>query len=97
MKNMTVTAELRKSINKVMKKDKLMVFSDCRLDKKAVGVKVVRLAPNKKQINSIVNDMESKGFELAYVKENFGGYGYCGNVFSGTRFCFYKLNYSNIK
>ena len=93
---MTVTAELRKSINKVMKKDKLMVFSDCRLDKKAVGVKVVSLTPNPKQINSIVNDMESKGFELAYVKKNFGGNGYCGNVFRGTRFCFYKLNYSNI-
>ena len=94
MKNMTVTAELRKSINKVMKKDKLMVFSDSRLDKKAVGVKVVNLKPNPKQINSIVNDMESKGFELAYVKENFGGS--YGGWFNGTRFCFYKLNYSNI-
>ena len=91
---MTVTAELRKSINKVMKKSKLTVFSDCRLDKKAVGVKVVRLNPDTKQINSIVNDMESKGFELAYVKENFSG-GY-GSWFDGTRFCFYKLNYSNI-
>lgn len=97
MKNMTVTGELRKSIQKVMKQDKLMVFSDSRLNKSAVGVKVVRLNPDTKQIHAIVNDMESKGFELAYVKENFGGNGYCGSWFSGTRFCFYKLNYSNIK
>ena len=93
MKNMTVTGELRKSIQKVMNQDKLMVFSDSRLNKAAVGVKVVRLNPDTKQIHSIVNDMESKGFELVYVHKNTGG-----SWFSGTRFCFYKLNIrSNIK
>ena len=94
---MTVTAELRKSINKVMKKDNLMVFSDPRLNKEAVGVKVVSLKFNPKQIHDIVNDMESKGFELAYVHKNVSGCLYYGGYYNGTRFCFYKLNYSNIK
>lgn len=97
MKNMTVTGELRKSIQKVMKQDKLTVFSDSRLNKEAVGVKVVKLTPTTKQIHDIVNDMESKGFELAYVHKNVGSCSYYGGYYNGTRFCFYKLNTSNIK
>jgi len=104
MKNMTVTGELRKSIQKVMKQDnpwfgrtwQLTVFSDSRLNKAAVGVKIVQLTPTTKQIHDIVNDMESKGFELAYVHKNVGGCTYHGGYYSGTRFCFYKLNTSNI-
>jgi hypothetical protein len=94
MKTLTVTAELRKSIQKVTKQTNLNVFSDCRLKKKAVGVKVVDFKCNNKTAESIINDMESKGFQFAYKRENIKG-SYNG-PFNGTRFCFYKLNYSNI-
>lgn len=90
MKNVTVTAELRKSIQKVTKETNLNVFSDTRLKKKAVGVKVLGAKYPSDKVESIINDMESKGFQFAYTRQNTTGW------FRGTRFCFYKLNYSNI-
>jgi hypothetical protein len=95
MKNVTVTAELRKSIQKVTKETNLSVFSDNRLKKKAVGVKVIGAKYPNDEVNSIINDMESKGFQFAYTRQNMGGS--YGGWSRGTRFCFYKLNYSNIK
>jgi|LakMenE18May11ns_1017448.scaffolds.fasta_scaffold9932707_2 hypothetical protein len=90
MKNKTVTAELKKSIQKVTKQTNLHVFSDCRLNKQAVGVKVIQSNYSNPEIYSIVSDMENKGFKLAYTKFNEGGN--YGGYFSGTRFCFYKLS-----
>ena len=96
MKNVTVTAELRNSIQKVTKKKVLsLVYSDSRLKGKAVGVKVVGAKYSDVEIKSIINDMESKGFQFAYTRQNIGGS--YGGWTKGTRFCFYNLNYSNIK
>jgi hypothetical protein len=95
MKNVTVTAELRNSIQKVTKEKGLQVYSDSRLKGKAVGVKVVGAKYSDIEIKSIINDMESKGFQFAYTRQNMGGS--YGGWTRGTRFCFYNLNYSNIK
>lgn len=87
---MTVTKALRDSFFKVTGEKVLHLYSDSRLHKKAVGVKIVNYSRKKfplEVITSIVNDMESKGFQLVRVKENIGG----------TRFCFYKLKYSNVE
>jgi hypothetical protein len=98
MKNITVTKALRDSIKKITKQSDLGIFSDTRDNKKAVGVKIRSLCgfqPSKQLIEQIINDMESKGFEFKYLNHNKGGAH--GGWSAGIRFCFYKLQYSNIK
>lgn len=88
----TVTSELKKSITKVTGYIvQAMTFSDPRKNGLCVGVKICNTEYSQPIINQIVEDMESKGFKLAYVRLNKVKYGY--SVFGtipGTRFCFYK-------
>ncbi len=92
MKNQTVTSALRESITKVtgyIMQER--VYSDSRKKGLAVGVKVCYVSYPKITINSIVADMESKGYKLAYVRYNKskrepGTY----STIPGTRFTFYK-------
>jgi len=91
MKN-SVTSELRKSITKVT--GKIMqerVYSDPRKNGLAVGVKVCYAQYSQPIINEIVEDMESKGYKLDYVRYNAmrveQGY---NSTTPGTRFCFYR-------
>jgi hypothetical protein len=86
MKN-SVTSQLKKSITKVTGfVFQQLVFSDTRKNGLAVGVKVCFTEYSQPIINQIVDDMEAKGFKLAYVRYNNMGRGYV----NGTRFCFYK-------
>lgn len=86
MKN-SVTSELKKSITKVTGfVFQQLVYSDTRKNGLAVGVKVCFTEYSQPIINQIVDDMEAKGFKLAYVRYNNMGRGYV----NGTRFCFYK-------
>ena len=88
----TVTSELKKSITKVtgyIVQER--TYSDPRKNGLAVGVKFCYAEYSQPIINQIVEDMESKGFKLAYVRLNRVKYDY--GVFGtipGTRFCFYK-------
>ena len=100
MKNITVTKALRESIKKVTSKSAYLgvIYSDVRAHKKAVGVKLCTnygLNFSQTDINNIINDMESKGFEFKYLSHNKGGS--YGGWSEGYRFCFYKLQNSNIK
>jgi hypothetical protein len=90
-----IPKRIQSTNRKVKKETNLSVFSDNRLKKKAVGVKVIGSKYPDDKVNSIINDMESKGFQFAYTRQNMGGS--YGGWSRGTRFCFYKLNYSNIK
>ena len=86
MKN-SVTSELKKSITKVTGKVfQQLVYSDTRRSGLAVGVKVCFTQYSQPTIESIVEDMQSKGFKLAYVRYNHL------HKWStpGTRFCFYR-------
>ena len=89
----TVTSQLRKSITKVT--GKIMqerVYSDSRKKGLAVGVKVCYAQYSQPIINEIVEDMQSKGFKLGYVRynqsQNAENYYFC--TIPGTRFCFYR-------
>jgi site-specific DNA-cytosine methylase len=86
MKNQTVTAALRQSIVKatgyIMQE---IVYSDTRKKGTAVGVKVCYAQYSQPIQDAIIEDMESKGYKLAYVRYN--NQKYC---VPGTRFCFYK-------
>ena len=90
----TVTSQLRKSITKVT--GKIMqerVYSDSRKKGLAVGVKVCYAQYSQPIINEIVEDMQSKGFKLGYVRYN-QSQNVESHYFStipGTRFCFYRL------
>jgi hypothetical protein len=92
MKNQTVTSALRNSITKVtgyIMQER--VYSDPRKKGLAVGVKVCYAQYSEPILWSIIQDMESKGFEFAYVRHNKskrepGTY----STIPGTRFCFYK-------
>jgi len=92
MKN-SVTSELRKSISKVVKDfEPTRFYSDSRKKGLAVGVKVCYAEFTDPIKQEIVEDMESKGFRLDYVrynqsKEN-GSYYF--STTPGTRFCFYR-------
>ena len=92
MKTQTVTSALRESIAKVtgyIMKER--VYSDPRKKGLAVGVKVCYAQYSQPILWSIIQDMESKGFEVAYVHYNAmrveQGY---NSTIPGTRFCFYK-------
>jgi hypothetical protein len=86
MKN-SVTSELKKSITKVTRKVfQKSVFSDTRRSGLAVGVKVCSTKYSQPIIDQVVEDMQNKGFKLAYVRYN----DLKGSWFNGTRFCFYK-------
>ena len=86
MKN-SVTSELKKSITKVTGYVfQQLVYSDTRKNGLAVGVKVCFTQYSQPIIDQVVEDMEAKGFKLAYVRYNNMGKGYV----NGTRFCFYK-------
>ena len=86
MKN-SVTSELKKSITKVTGLVfQQLVYSDTRKNGLAVGVKVCFTQYSQPIIDQVVEDMEAKGFKLAYVRYNNMGKGYV----NGTRFCFYK-------
>jgi hypothetical protein len=92
MKN-SVTSQLRKSITKVT--GKIMqerVYSDPRKKGLAVGVKVCYAQYSDPIKNQIIDDMESKGYKLDYVRYNQsnGGDPYAWRSIPGTRFCFYK-------
>ena len=67
----TVTSELKKSITKVtgyiVQEN---TYSDPRKNGLAVGVKLCYAEYSQPIINQIVEDMESKGFKLAYVRLN---------------------------
>ena len=86
MKNQTVTAALRKSIEKstgyIMQE---IVYSDGRKKGAAVGVKVCFAQYSQPILDAIIEDMESKGYKLAYIR-----YNNTKNCTPGTRFCFYK-------
>jgi hypothetical protein len=98
MKDITVTKALRDSVKKITKRSNMLeqIFSDTRDNKIAVGVKICNryngFEPSIQSIKHIINDMESKGFEFKYIKRNEDS-----RYYSGIRFCFYKLQYSNIK
>ena len=86
MKN-SVTSQLKKSITKVTGLVfQQLVYSDTRKNGLAVGVKVCFTQYSQPIIDQVVEDMEAKGFKLAYVRYNNMGKGYV----NGTRFCFYK-------
>ncbi len=86
----TVTSQLRKSITKVTGNImQEIVYSDPRKKGLAVGVKVCYAQYSQPIINQIVEDMESKGYKLDYVRYNKPTNGY--RTTPGTRFCFYKL------
>ena len=92
MKTQTVTSALRESITKVtgyIMQER--VYSDPRKKGLAVGVKVCYAQYSKPIIDSIVEDMESKGYKFDYVRYNAmrieQGY---NSTIPGTRFCFYK-------
>ena len=86
MKN-SVTSELKKSITKVTGNVfQQLVYSDTRKKGLAVGVKVCFTQYSQPIIDQVVEDMQSKGFKLAYVRYNDLGRLYV----NGTRFCFYK-------
>lgn len=86
MKN-SVTTELKKSIAKVTGTTfNRYTYSDSRKKGTAVGVKVCYTEFAQPIIDQVVEDMEAKGFKLAYVRYNNMGRGYV----DGTRFCFYK-------
>jgi hypothetical protein len=88
MKN-SVTSELKKSITKVTGHIfQAWVYSDSRLNKQAVGVKVCYTQYSQPIIEQIVADMESKGFKFAYTRYNKSNNGYYS--VPGQRFCFYK-------
>jgi len=88
MKN-SVTSELKKSITKVTGfVFQQLVFSDTRKKGLAVGVKVCYTEYSQPILNQIVEDMEAKGFKLAYITFNKPTNGY--HTTPGTRFCFYK-------
>ena len=89
----TVTSQLRKSITKVT--GNIMqerVYSDPRKKGLAVGVKVCYAQYSDPIKNQIIEDMQSKGYRLAYVRYNAmrveQGY---NSTIPGTRFTFYKL------
>jgi hypothetical protein len=88
----TVTSQLRKSITKVTGNImQEIVYSDPRKKGLAVGVKVCYAQYSQPIINQIVEDMESKGYKLDYVRYNKSPYGPGAyNSIPGTRFCFYK-------
>ena len=93
MKKVTVTSELKKSIEKVTGNAlKERVYSDSRKNKTAVGVKVCYAQYSDPIKNQIIDDMESKGYKLDYVRYNQsnGGNPYAWRSIPGTRFCFYK-------
>ena len=88
MKN-SVTSQLKKSITKVTGSVfQQLVYSDARRSGLAVGVKVCYTQYSQPIIDQIVEDMQNKGFKLAYTKFNEPKYGY--HSVPGTRFCFYK-------
>ena len=89
----TVTSQLRKSITKVT--GKIMqerVYSDLRKKGLAVGVKICYAQYSDPIKQQIIEDMESKGYKLDYVRYNKSPYspGRYSSI-PGTRFCFYKL------
>ena len=89
MKN-SVTSELRKSITKVTGETFTgKLYGDTRMKGLAVGVKVCYNIFSDSAKDSIVKDMESKGFKFAYVRFNSYKPGTYPTV-EGTRFCFYR-------
>tara|TARA_R110000868_G_C10564132_1_gene737156 strand:- start:129 stop:410 length:282 start_codon:yes stop_codon:yes gene_type:complete len=88
----TVTSQLRKSITKVTGQIvQERIYSDDRKNGQAVGVKLCYASFEENTKNAIVEDMESKGYKLAYVRFNQSRKepGYFSTI-PGTRFCFYK-------
>lgn len=84
---MKVTTELKKSIKTVKPTVKFKsVFSDTRLNKTAIGVKICDLFFTQEEVSLICNDMTKKGFKLCSVKIN------KFKNFDGTRFTFLKIN-----
>ena len=93
MSKITVTSELRKSIEKVVGESMKgsTVFSDSRKGN-AVGVKFAWKQFSQPIIEEIVQDMENKGFKLKYVRYNRSrkSENYWYNTIPGQRFCFYN-------
>ena len=89
MKNQTVTSALRNSI--VKSTGKIMqetVYSDTRRNGLAVGVKVCYAQYSEPIVKEIIEDMQTKGYALAYVRYNKPTNGY--HTTPGTRFCFFR-------
>jgi hypothetical protein len=84
MSRQTLTGELRKSLAK-LKIEPYQYYSDPRKHHKAIGVKLVSISLNQKQIDTIVKEVEAKGYQLARVTPNRRV-----SLASGTRLTFYK-------
>ena len=87
----TVTSALKESLVKVTgKMGSGFFYSDSRKRKTAVGVKVCRELYTQPVIQLIVEDMELKGFKLAYTRHNISKDYKLNHSVIGTRFCFFK-------
>jgi hypothetical protein len=88
MSRQTLTGELRETLLKIGVFP-YKCYSDSRKHKTAIGVKLVDLDLDKKEVKFVVKDMKSKGYELARVTPDRKI-----NLSSGTRLTFYKKEFS---
>jgi len=85
MQKETVTGELKKSLSK-FKINPYKYYSDPRKHKTAVGVKLDMVSLTQKQIDTVVSEMETKGYQFIKVTPKFSH--------SGIRLTFYKKEFS---